>query len=290
MIRRRPTWWLACLFALALARPAAAQSADVLLAEGIKAYDALEFSVAAHLFRRALDPEAEGFLDPAARARARMHLGAAELLRGDRNAAIRVFRRLVIEDPRYRPDELRFPPRVTDVYDQARRTTKAVAAEVPDRRIFDAGRGAWRASLAASSRHEIVVDIVDAGGRRVQSLYRGPIDDVLTVSWNGLAADGTPPSGGQYRLVVESRSGADVLRAVQVPLRISAGRLDTLRLPPPPDSALLPERRSALPGLKFLLPAVTTGALLIGTAISDETNNDTPRFIVGAAVSVGALA
>jgi hypothetical protein len=50
---------------------------------------------------------------------------------GEQNQAAETFRGLVLANPRYRPDELVFPPRVTRVYGEVLQTTKAVDVEAP---------------------------------------------------------------------------------------------------------------------------------------------------------------
>ena len=111
--------------------PVGAQTENVLLTEGIRAYRDLEFAAAAQLLRRALEPTDAAGLSPADRLRALMYLGAAGIFREERDHAAATFRTLVLADPRFRPDSLVFPPRVTQVFDEVLQTTKAVALEAP---------------------------------------------------------------------------------------------------------------------------------------------------------------
>src|SRR5438093_12187036 len=85
---------------------AAAQSADSLIARGTRAYKNLEFDAATLLLRRGVGQLTAAKAPVAQRAQGLVYLGAAELFRGRRDSAVAVFRRLVVLDPRYRPDRL----------------------------------------------------------------------------------------------------------------------------------------------------------------------------------------
>ena len=89
-----------------------AQSASDLLGQGVQKYQALEYDAAAALLERSLRHDSIAGLADSLRARALTYLAATELFRGQRDSAVGAFRQLVLLNPRYRPDELIFPPQV----------------------------------------------------------------------------------------------------------------------------------------------------------------------------------
>ena len=101
-------------------------SASDLMTRAIRAYQDLEFDVAATLLRRALSST----LDDTTRVRALTYLGAADQYRGRRDSAEAVFRRLIVLSPTYRPDTLVFPPEITRLYDYVHSKTPVVAVAV----------------------------------------------------------------------------------------------------------------------------------------------------------------
>ena len=123
------------LVAAATPRGLHAQAADELLAQGVRAYQGLEYDAAAGLLRRSLGLTGERPLVDSGRVRAYMYLGATEIFRGRRDSALTAFRRLVLLDPRYRTDQLVFPPEVTNTFDAVRRAVPAVTASAADTEI-----------------------------------------------------------------------------------------------------------------------------------------------------------
>lgn len=234
---------------------AAAQTANVLLTEGIRAYRDLEFAAAAQLLRRALEPTDSRGLPPADRLRALMYLGAAGIFREERDQAAATFRTLVLADPRFRPDSLVFPPRVTQVFDEVLQTTKAIALTAPREARLRAGDEGFALRAYATSRHRIEARITSAQGAAIATLYRGQITDSVVLAWNGLDSAGTVVPQGRYSVVVASSLAPDqILRSVRLPLDISVRAVDTLPWPPAP----------AVPGatwdLRFLVPGAVLGA------------------------------
>src|SRR5438132_10440136 len=97
----------------------------------MRAYKNLEFDAATLLLRRGVVQLTAANAPVARRAKGLVYLGAAELFRGRRDSAVAVFRRLVVLDPRYRPDQLVFPPEVTNVFEAVRLRTKTVGTVGP---------------------------------------------------------------------------------------------------------------------------------------------------------------
>src|SRR5207249_8051859 len=139
---------------------AAAQSGDSLIVMGMRAYKNLEFDAATLLLRRGVVQLTAANAPVARRAKGLVYLGAAELFRGQRDSAVAVFRRLVVLDPRYRPDQLVFPPEVTNVFEAVRLRTKTVAIVVPRDTVIPVQDGAFRARLVASSFQTVNVTLL----------------------------------------------------------------------------------------------------------------------------------
>jgi hypothetical protein len=281
--------------ALAVPGRAAAQAARNALTQGVRAYDDLEFEQAAGLLRRALTVHGSDALSTADVSRALIYLTATELLRDRRDSARAIARRLVITNPRFRPDELVFPPQLLLLYEVVRRATPAVIGEAPADTAIRPGSEAMVVRLYASSVHDIAATLVALDGHVVRTLYRGPIGDSLLVRWNGLDSAGTnPPPTGAYALTVSSfnRDGR-VVRILRMPVELLPGPTDTLPHPPPPaDSVLLPERQPIGPALGVLAPGVLAGvgvAVLPGLVARGEKPSGA-RFAVGGTVTLMSIA
>ncbi len=284
-----------CASTLALPLVGAGQAASAALTQGVRAYDDLEFEQAAGLLRRALAVQGSGALSAADVSRALIYLVATELLRDRRDSARAIARRLVVSNPRFRPDELVFPPQLLLLYEVVRRATPAVIAEASADTAIRPGSEAVAVRLYASSVHDIAATLVALDGRVVRTLYRGPIGDSLALRWNGLDSAGTsPPPSGAYALTVSSfnREGR-VVRIMRMPVEVLPGPTDTLPHPPPPaDSVLLPERQPMGPALRVLAPGLLAGvgvAVLPGLVARGEKPSGA-RFLVGGTVTLVGIA
>jgi hypothetical protein len=284
-----------CTGTIALPGVVAAQGASAALAQGVRAYDDLEFEQAAGLLRRALAVQGSDALSAADVSRAMIYLTATELLRDRRDSARAIARRLVIRNPRFRPDELVFPPQLLLLYEVVRRATPAVIAEASSDTAIRPGSEAVAVRLYASSVHDIAASLVALDGHVVRTLYRGPIGDSLVLQWNGLDSAGTgPPPSGAYALTVSSfnRDG-HVVRILRLPIEVLPGPTDRLPHPPPPaDSVLLPERRPLGPALRVLAPGLLAGvgvAVLPGLVARGEQPSGA-RFVVGGTVTLVGIA
>jgi hypothetical protein len=293
-VRRRLAWVCALGCALGAApRWSSAQSSDSALATGVRAYKNLEFDLAAWLLRRDVTQLTAAGAPATDRAKRLVYLGAAELFRGHRDSAVAVFRRLVMLDPRYRPDRLVFPPEVTAVFDGVRLQTKTVAVAAPRDTTIVPGPDALGVWIIASSFQLVDVTLRYEDGAPFRSLYSGPIGDSLNVQWDGLDAAGAVPSVNRVLLRVASRAPTGELAGiVQIPLDLRLSRPDTLPLPPPlADAQLLPERarggaaqRSLVGGL-LLSGAVAALPALVGG--SDTPSG--PRIAVAGTIGFAGL-
>ncbi len=269
---------------------ALAQNPSVLLSEGVTAYDDVEFEIAARLLRRALDPDAGTSLSANERDRAMMYLGAAELFHGQRDSSIASFERLILANPRYRADELIFPPRVTRAFNGVREIHKATAVNVARVQTLVVGRDQLTIRVFASSAHRITAAVTDERGRARRVLYTGGIEDSLSISWDGLDSAGGPLATGQYRLDVVSRNPQDaVLRTQRIPLRITRRRAEARSIPPPPEPVYRTRKGGPVAGLKFLIPGVAIGAAVMLPAAVGNADAKTARYTIGGAVTIGGI-
>jgi hypothetical protein len=277
---------------LAVPAGALAQSPDV-LSQGIQAYDDLEFEQAAGLFRRALATQGGSGLSRDDVARALIYLTATELLRDRKDSARAIARRLVVTNPRYRPDELLFPPQLLLLYEVVRRATPAVIGAAPADTAIRPGSEALTVRLYASAVHEIVATLVALDGRVMRTLYRGPIGDSLALPWDGLDSATTPVATGSYAITVSSLDRAGkVVRILRMPLSVLPARADTLAHPAPPaDSVLRPEKRPLGPALRVLAPGLLAGvgvAVLPGVIAQGERPSSA-RLAIGGTLTLASV-
>lgn len=293
----RALWLVAALSLCGLAAPrvSSAQSAAAVLAQGARAYEDLELDNAAGLLRRALAVQGTGALAPADVSRALMYLAATELLREHADSARAVARRLVLANPRFRPDELVFPPQVLTFYEATRRATPAVIGRAPADTAIRPGAEALTIRLYASTFHDVTATLGTEAGRVVRTLYAGPIGDSLDLHWNGLDSSGTAsPPNGRYAITVTSVDRQRrVVRILRLPLEVTQGRVDTLPHPAPPaDSLLLPERQPMGPGLRALAPGALAGVAIavLPSVVANGEDASGARFVIGGTVTIAGIA
>ena len=267
-----------------------AQSARELLGQGVRAYQALEYDAAAALLEESLGRDSVAGLADSLRARALTYLGATELFRGQRDSAVATFRHLVLLNPRYRPDELIFPPQVTNLFQEVRRATRAIAVAVPPVTELRTRIERFTARVLTSSLADVTVTLAREDGTLMRQLYSGPVADSLLVSWDGLTAAGTAATDGRYLLQVTPRTPtADGPRARQVLLEVKQEPPDTLAWPPEPP--FLPERTSSGPAFRSLAAGLVTGAAAVALPSIMAQGKDATgaRFAVGAAVGIAGF-
>ncbi|HYL22107.1 MAG TPA: hypothetical protein VEU74_10110 [Gemmatimonadales bacterium] len=281
--------------ALAIAHPrdVVAQTARDLVAQGERAYRALEYDAAVALLKRSLAESAAGTLSTSERTQALTYLGATELFRGRRDSAALAFGDVVLLDPRYRPDELIFPPQVTNLFQEVRQATKTVSLAVPPVTEVRARLDRFTARVFTSSLADVAVTLARDDGTPVRELYTGPLADSLTVTWDGFNVAGTPVATGRYVLRVAPRAaGADAPPVRQVTLDIEQQAADTLPWPQAPTApALLPERTPAGPAVRSFAAgiAAAAAAIVLPSVMARGAGGSDARFAVGAAIGVAGM-
>src|SRR5690349_7167007 len=284
---------LVLFLALAHPRDALAQTARELVGQGVRAYRALEYDAAVALLKRSLSEDAVGTLSTTERAQALTYLGATELFRGRRDSAALAFSDVVLLDPRYRPDELIFPPQVTNLFQEVRRATKTVALSVPPVTELRARGDRFTARVFTSSLAEVAVTLARDDGTPVRELYTGPVADSLAVTWDGFTASGTPVPSGRYILRVAPRTeAANAPPARPVTLAIDQRASDTLPWPLAPTApALLPERAPAGPAVRSLAAGfvAAVAAIALPSVVAHGSRGSDARFAVGAAIGTAGV-
>ena len=281
--------------ALAMARPrdAVAQTARELVAQGVRAYRALEYDAAVALLKRSLAEGAVGTLSTTERAQALTYLGATELFRGRRDSASLAFVDVVLLEPRYRPDELIFPPQVTNLFQEVRQATKTVSLAVPPVTEVRARTDRFTARVFTSSLADVTVTLARDDGTPVRELYTGPVADSLAVTWDGFGASDTPVPTGRYVLQVAPRgAGTNGPAARQVVLDIEQRAADTLPWPRAPTTpALLPERAPAGPAVRSLAAGVAAAAaaIVLPSVMARGSGGSDARFAVGGAIGLAGV-
>jgi hypothetical protein len=278
------------LAAMMLAPPLPAQSGAELVQRGISAYRALEYDEATRHLQRAVSLPASRALSDSTRAEAFAYLGAAALFQGQAESAGVAFNRALEADPRFRADELVFPPEVTEVFEAVRRRTAFVTVRAPRDTTIRPGQDRFTIRLHSSAPHAVFVELALPDGRISRQLYAGGIQDSLDVVWDGLGPDERTVLEGPLSLRVISQ-GDLLRRTVHVALETEVQRADTLDFPPPPEQgSLLPERERNSERLGALVKGVMTGIAaaalpsLVGSSEASRT-----RYLVGAAIGVAGF-
>ena len=277
--------------ALGGVRVAAGQAGADLMRQGVRAYQDLDLDVAAGLLRRAIAFEGPAALKRPERATAFMYLTTVELLRSRPDSARAAARRLVLVDPRYRPDPLVFPPQAITLFTGVRRVTPAVTASAPADTEFHPGAEAVAVRLYASAFHGVRAGVTREDGRSLRALYVGPVGDSLDLRWDGLDSAGAIAPRGRYALtVVSSDSAGHVVRELRLPLDVAPFTRDTQPLPPPP--TLKPERTPSGAAFRSLAPALLAGAgaVVLPSVVAGGEDHSGARFFVGGAVTLAGLA
>lgn len=215
---------------------AQAQPAGAIFAQGLRAYQQLELTSAARLFRLALSVHSADSLSTSERADALMYLYAAEVLASRRDSAAAVSARLLAVQPRYEPDALVFPPEIIAAFERRRRDVKVVQGRIDGSPVLLPRGEPLRVVLVASSYHPVLATVLRDATPYV-TIYDGPIEDSLDVAWNGLDADGNDAPAGRYSVQVASRDARGrTLRSFRLPFEVHANAAPVIAAAPEPSA------------------------------------------------------
>lgn len=262
------------------------------LALALVAYGDLEFDEAAAELRTLLSPESPTQLTTQNRIRAFMYLGAADYFRGVRDSAAASFASLLNIDPRYRPDELIFPPEVSTLFHETRLGVQAVAVELSDGVEVEGPGDRYPVRIYSTSLHDIRVQVFDRSGEIVRQIYDGAIGDSLQLLWDARYPSGDLVADGDYRLRVVSRSpqGLEV-RTVEGTLHVLSMQRDTSATPVFDMDELRSEVRAPGSALRPTLLALGLAGLSAALPSMTGSNSDGmgARFAVTGAIGVAGL-
>jgi hypothetical protein len=278
-------------FAVGAASLHAQEPTDV-LAPALERYNDLELDDAATRFRSLLALTGIARLSDDDRSRAWMYLGATELFRGLRPAAVDAFRQLLIGDPTYRPDADVFPPEVVALFQETRTGVRSVRVAVPPASELELPNDRWPIRLFASSVHDIRVGISTGLGAPERVLYDGVIGDSLLISWDGTTATGAAGASSRYLLRVASRNPRGLNeREVQLALSVERLQPDTLPWPAPlASSALRPETEVRANGVRqFLTGLVGGGVAVVLPAVLGSVDPSSGRYAVAGAIGLAGV-
>ncbi|HUF25340.1 MAG TPA: hypothetical protein VMM18_00060 [Gemmatimonadaceae bacterium] len=249
--------------ALLLVLPAASLDAQrsATLARAEASYGELAYAQAITHARRALGERLPG----PDQARAWELMGFAYAALDSARQSTEAFKQLLFLEPDRELDPARISPKITSLFALALGQILVVRHVSADTTTFIAGRGALSIRFTVTRGARVRTRIVGPGGEAL--VDSSLTDGTLRLSWDGLLRDGTPAPGGDYRLIVEAVAGRDAY-AASVPLRITAGAVDTLaHLASLPGYDLLPETgippRSWRPlGIALIATAATSGTIM----------------------------
>lgn len=288
-LRRAMCAILAAVASAGLPAAAEAQVRPDPLARPLAAYRDLEFDAAANGLRALLERTSPAALSADDRARALMYLGATEVFRQRREAATEAFRTLLLANPRYRPDQLIFPPDILTAFAEARSGVRVVSVLVPPVTEIRALEDQLAVRLHVAGAHEVRAVILDPAGSPVRVLFDGLLGDSVTVPWNGRDGLGRLREAGDYRLRVISRAptGREE-RAVEIPLVIIRLTEDTLAVPGPLDPAgLRPEMAAPTAGTRFLVAGLGTALVAAALPAIAGGGSDGGGLRFGIAAAIG---
>jgi hypothetical protein len=271
----------ACLVAAMVSLTHVAQAqGNATLRQAQQAYDALDFSSAITLARRALGQQ----LDRNDQILAHELLGFAYGALDSTRQAVEQFRELIFIDPDREPDVNLVSPRITSLYASALGQVLVVRRLRVDSTSFVAGEGRLGIQFQLSRPARAI-------GRVVGSGYDAVIDTQLVAGsgrfeWRALNDDGEPVPAGDYQVIVTAVEAGNEF-SVPTDIRVTHAPVDTAdMLTSLPGYSYLPESEIPPRDWKPLGISVLYAGLASGAAIALESNTlgESEREVLGVSV------
>ncbi|HUK20501.1 MAG TPA: hypothetical protein VLV45_02950 [Gemmatimonadales bacterium] len=265
-------------------RPGAAQT-RTMLRQAQDAYDALDFSRAAVLARRALTER----LSAADQTRAYELLGFSYSAIDSQIKAVDAFKQTILLDPDHQLDANKVSPKITSLFYSALGQVLVVRQLRVDSAKFVSGQGAVPIRFTVTSPARIRVRAVNANTSLAVDSAVGT--GQYTVRWPAQLPSGGPVGAGTWLLIVDATAAQTTFSASQA-VNVSYGAVDTLpHLTSLPGYQELPEieypPQSWRPlGLSFLL---ASGAAVGAYALNNGSLGSPPTRELAVAASAALI-
>ncbi len=276
-LQRASASLLAMLLSFALVAHA---QGNATLAQAQQAYDALDFSNAIALARRALDQT----LDRSDQIIAHELLGFAYGALDSTRQAVEHFRQLIFIDPDREPDVNLVSPRITSLYASALGQVLVVRRLRVDSTSFVAGQDGLGIQFQLSRPARAI-------GRVIGSGYDAVIDTQLVAGtgrfqWSAVTDGGEPVPPGDYQVIITAVEAGNEF-SVPTDVRVTHAPVDTVNmLTSLPGYSYLPESEIPPRDWKPLGISVLYAGLASGAAIALENNalGESEREVLGVSV------
>jgi hypothetical protein len=239
---------------------------SITLLRASEAYNSLAFAQAITLARQASRER----LNPEDRARALELLGFAYASLDSTRQATEAFKQALLLNPDRTLDAGRISPKITSAFALALSQVLVLRDLRIDTAEFIAGTGAVPIRFTVTRTARLRTRLVGPGGEITVDSALG--EGSVRLQWNGLLANGRPPTGGNYRLIVEANAGRDSY-AASLPFRVQPGPVDTLpHLTSLPGYELMPETVMPPRSWKPVGLALMASSLALGGSLALESS------------------
>ena len=245
--------------------PLQAQQSSTLI-RASAAYNSLAFAEAIALARQASRER----LNPEERARALELLAFSYASLDSTRQATEAFKQALLLNPDRTLDAGRISPKITSAFALALSQVLVLRDLRIDSAEFIAGTGTVPIRFTVTRTARLRTRLVGPGGEVTVDSTLG--EGSVRLQWNGLLANGRPPAGGNYRLIVEANAGRDSY-AASLPFRVQPGPVDTLpHLTSLPGYDLLPETVVPPRSWKPVGIALMATSLALGGSLALESS------------------
>ena len=231
-----------------------------------QAYSNLSYAQAIVLARQASRER----LSPSDQARYFELLGFSYASLDSTRQATEAFKQVLMLTPDRGLDATRVSPKITSAFALALAQVLVLRDVRVDSTEFIAGVGSLPIRFNVTRTARLRTRIVGPSGAVTVDSALG--EGAVGLAWNGLLANGLPPTRGSYRVVVEATAGRDSYAAA-VPLWIEVGAVDTLpHLTGLPGYDLLPETVVPARSWKPVGLALMATSLALGGSLALESS------------------